>query len=143
LAAGLALTKKIWYSLKGYKSVVLSNFSGIISLQNRRKAVLKRYQVLLPEWLEDNIRFFADRYDLSFSEVIRAEICVAILAAVPKLYSDYKPGLTHDEIMKMLKDENAVKMEREEVHRILSKIYFEARKAVEFRVSAEKEKRKK
>lgn len=105
--------------------------------------MLKRYQVLLPDWLEDNIKLFAERYDLSFSEVIRAEICVAILSAVPKVYPEYKPDLTHEEIMKKLLGKNADKMEREEVHRWLSKIYFEARKAVEYRMSKEKKKRKK
>ena len=105
--------------------------------------MLKRYQVLLPEWLEDNIKFFADRFDLSFSEVIRAEICVAILSAIPKLYPEYKPGLTHEEIMNMLLETNAVKMEREETHRILSRIYFEARKAVEYRMAKETGQKKK
>jgi len=105
--------------------------------------VLKRYQVLLPDWLEDNIKLFADRYDLSFSEVIRAKICVAILAAMPKVYPEYEPGLTLEEIMNMFTGTNAVKMEREEVHRMLSKIYFEARKAVEYRMVKETGQKKK
>ncbi len=105
--------------------------------------MLKRYQVLLPDWLEDNIKLFADRYDLSFSEVIRAKICVAILAAMPKVYPEYEPGLTLEEIMNMFTGTNAVKMEREEVHRMLSKIYFEARKAVEYRMVKETGQKKK
>lgn len=105
--------------------------------------MLKRYQVLLPDWLEDNIKLFADRYDLSFSEVIRAKICVAILAAMPKVYPEYEPGLTLEEIMNMFIGTNAVKMEREEVHRMLSKIYFEARKAVEYRMAKETGQKKK
>lgn len=105
--------------------------------------MLKRYQVLLPDWLEDNIKLFADRYDLSFSEVIRAKICVAILAAMPKVYPEHEPGLTLEEIMDMFMGTNAVKMEREEVHRMLSKIYFEARKAVEYRMAKETGQKKK
>lgn len=100
--------------------------------------MLKRYQVLLPDWLEENIKLFADKYDLSFSEIIRAEICIAILATVPRQYPEYKPGITHDEIVKKLRENSEGKMEREEIHRMLSKIYFEARKAVEYRLEKEK-----
>lgn len=100
--------------------------------------MLKRYQVLLPDWLEENIKLFADKYDLSFSEIIRAEICIAILATVPRQYPEYKPGIIHDEIVKKLRENSEGKMEREEIHRMLSKIYFEARKAVEYRLEKEK-----
>lgn len=105
--------------------------------------MLKRYQVLLPDWLEDNIKLFADKYDLSFSEVIRAKICVAILAAAPKAYPEYEPGLTFDEFMDMFMGTTEVKMEREELHRMLSKIYFEARKAVEYGTAKETREKKK
>jgi len=30
--------------------------------------MLKRYQVLLPDWMEDNIKYYIDKYGLSFSE---------------------------------------------------------------------------
>ncbi len=105
--------------------------------------MLKRYQVLLPDWLEDNIKLFADRFDLSFSEIIRAKICSAILAAVPKLCPGYEPGLTFEEIMDIFIGASEVKMEREEVQRMLSKIYFEARKASEYRMARETGQKKK
>lgn len=44
--------------------------------------MLKRYQVLLPDWMEEYIKYLVDKYDLSFSEVIRGEICIAILCTV-------------------------------------------------------------
>jgi hypothetical protein len=105
--------------------------------------MLKRYQVLLPDWLEENIQYFADKFDLSFSEAIRAEICSAILATVPKQFPEYKPGLSHDDIVKMMREETYDEMRREDVHRILSKIYFEARKATEYRFAMLKKKKKK
>ena len=43
--------------------------------------MLKRYQVLLPDWLEDNIKEIAEIFDLSFSEIIRLELCFAILSS--------------------------------------------------------------
>ena len=71
---------------------------------------------------------------MSFSEVIRAEICSAILATVPKQFIEYKPGLTHDDIVGLMIEMAHKKLEREEALQWLLKIYFEARKASEFRL---------
>jgi len=93
--------------------------------------VLKRYQVLLPEWLEENIGYIADEYDLSFSEIVRGQICFATLTALMHLYPEYKAGITTEEMLERFKNQNQDKLEREDLHRILSKIYFETRKAIE------------
>lgn len=100
--------------------------------------MLKRFQVLLPDWLEDYVRYLTDRYDLSFSEVIRAEICCSIITSVSSLFAGYKPGLTVDEIFQKIKDDRLYESTREDIHRVLSKLYFEARKAAEFRMKEEK-----
>jgi len=105
--------------------------------------VLKRYQVLLPDWLEDYIKYLADKYDLSFSEVIRVELCIAIINTISKLHPDYKLGITPEKILEMIKKDVQENMERDEEHRILSKIYFETRKAIEHRFSQEKKQKKK
>ena len=105
--------------------------------------MLKRYQVLLPDWLGEYVEHLVGKYDLSFSEIIRTEICCAVLAAMTHLYPEYKPGITHEEISLLMKNEAQKSMERDEVHRILSKIYFETRKAVEFRLDKERKNIKK
>jgi hypothetical protein len=105
--------------------------------------VLKRYQVLLPDWLEEYIKHLVDKYDMSFSEVIRAEICYSILSGVASVYPDYKVGIAAQEISKLSKNYIQDKIERDEMHRILSKIYFETRKAVEFMLAEDKKKKKK
>ncbi|MGD8537018.1 MAG: hypothetical protein PVF66_14315 [Candidatus Aminicenantes bacterium] len=105
--------------------------------------MLKRYQVLLPDWLEEYIKFLADRYDLSFSEVIRGELCVAILNMVPHLFPELKSEMSGKEIASLVKKNLEEEMEQEESHRLLSKLYFEARKAVEYRLSREKKQKKK
>lgn len=61
--------------------------------------MLKRYQVLLPDWLEEHVKFLADKYDLSFSEIIRGEICFSTLSAVMHLFPEYKPGMTPEIIL--------------------------------------------
>ncbi len=104
--------------------------------------MLKRYQVLLPDWLEDYVKYLTEKYDLSFSEVIRAEICSSILSSVSYQFPDYKPELTFGDILKKIK-KDVDKLEREDIHRILSTLYFEARKAVEYRMKQDKKQIKK
>lgn len=104
--------------------------------------MLKRYQVLLPDWLGDYIKILVDKYDLSFSEIIRSEICMAILNATPNLFPEYKPGITSKELYELIKKNAHESMEREDMHRILSKIYFETRKAIEYRLAQEKKQKK-
>ncbi len=65
------------------------------------------------------------------------------MATVPKEYPEYKPGLTHGEIVNMAKTDAYDKMDREYVHRVLSKGYFEERKAVEYWLAKEKKPKKK
>jgi hypothetical protein len=105
--------------------------------------VLKRYQVLLPDWLEDYVKLLVNKYDLSFSEIIRTMMCNWILTSVPNLYPELKLGVTPKDILELVKGEAQVKMEQEDVHRMLSKIYFESRKAAEYRMAQEKKKKKK
>ena len=105
--------------------------------------MLKRYQVLLPDWLEGYIKYLVDKYNLSFSEVIRAEICISTICKICKLYPNYKLGITPEEILDMVKKDDQKNMERDEGHRILSKIYFETRKAIEHRFNEEKKRKKK
>jgi len=99
--------------------------------------MLKRYQVLLPDWLEEYLKFLVDQYDTSFSEALRVELCIAVLCMVPRLFPEYKTGTTADEIAKCVNQNQEQEMDQDERHRNLSKIYFEARKAIEFRLKKE------
>lgn len=102
--------------------------------------MLKRYQVLLPDWLGDYVKNLVDKYDLSFSEIIRTEICFAILSSTASLNPEYKSDFKVQEIIDLMKVDAQKNMDREKVHGMLSKIYFETRKAVEYRLSKEKDK---
>ncbi len=104
---------------------------------------MKRYQVLLPDWLEENIKYYVEKYGLSFSEGLRAEICYAILASVPKQFPEYKPGISLDELHGVMQEISEKELSKEQIRRLLSRVYFEARKAVEYRLSKEKEREKK
>ncbi len=105
--------------------------------------MLKRYQVLLPDWLEDYHKFLVERYDLSFSEVLRIALCIEVLTMVPLLYPGYKPDINVETISKLIKRKLIEEIDQDEMHRFMSKIYFEARKAVEYRLAQEKKKKNK
>lgn len=94
--------------------------------------MLKRYQVLLPDWLEEHLEYLCSIYDLSFSEIIRGQICFSTLNAVLYLHPEYKAEIRPEEILKMFKEQDKNKLDRGEMHRILSRIYFETRKAVDY-----------
>ena len=102
----------------------------------------KRYQVLLSKWMEDYIKFICDRYDLNFSSAIRVYMCLGILFALSNTQPDYKIDLPIDELLELSKKVSKDEIQEEEIHQLLSKIVFETRKAVEYRLSKEKSRKK-
>ncbi|MFB0566210.1 MAG: hypothetical protein ACETWK_11100 [Candidatus Aminicenantaceae bacterium] len=104
--------------------------------------MLKRYQVLLPDWLEYYIKLNVEKYDLSFSEIIRSEVCFPILSSVTYQHPEYKLGITPEKILELAKKNAQIGLDRDKVHRIMSKIHFETMKAVEYRLSKEKKLKK-
>lgn len=98
----------------------------------------KRYQVLIPEWLEEYIKWGVEKYGLSFSELIRLEICQAILGYISARYPEYKPNYSMEEYLKGIANFEKGKMDREMLDKTISMIYFETRKAIEYRFSKEK-----
>ena len=102
----------------------------------------KRYQVLIPDWLEEYIKSGVKRYGLSFSELIRLEICHAVITQISARYPEYKSGFTVEDLLKGIDRFEKGKMNREDLDRMISMIYFEARKAIEYRFLKEKKENK-
>ena len=103
----------------------------------------KRYQVLIPDWLEDYIKWGVKKFGLSFSELIRLEICQAVIFYVSGRYPEYTPGFTLKDFLNGVDRFESGKMNSEDMDKSISTIYFEARKAIEYRFSKEKEKENK
>lgn len=88
----------------------------------------RKVQAVLPLWMEEFLERQAEKYDLTLSESIRIAISIAIICHADHKYSDFKSNLEKVGI-----PEGAMDMvDDPEAKRILSDIYFEARKAVEF-----------
>ena len=102
----------------------------------------KRYQVLIPDWLEEYIKWGVNKYGLSFSELIRLEICQSVISYISERYPEYKSGYTMKNFLQDVSDFEKGKMNSEDLDRITSTIYFEARKAIEYRFSKENIKKK-
>ena len=98
----------------------------------------KRYQVLIPNWLEEYILWGVKKYRLSFSELIRLEICQAVLFYISNRYPEYEPGFKMDDYIKGVERFESGKLNREDLEKAISTIYFEARKAIEYRFAKEK-----
>jgi hypothetical protein len=84
-----------------------------------------------------------NKYDLSFSEVLRISLCIEVLTMVPLLHPEHKPEIDAEKISKLIKRKLEQKMDQDELYRFMSKIYFEARKSAEYRLKKEKEQKKK
>jgi hypothetical protein len=105
--------------------------------------MMKRYQVLIPEWMEDYLKVAVERYDFTFSEVIRALLSISMLCITKHIQPEYQPGINIEEILKEITDEPDLYFDNAKLHDLLSKLYFETRKAVEYREAKLKEQEKK
>ena len=97
--------------------------------------MLKRCQVLLTDWQEEYIRNVAERYDQSFSEVLRIFLSEGFLYIIPLLHPEFKRGITGRKLADMTRKSGNPNTSIEERHKLISKLYFEARKTVEYRLN--------
>jgi hypothetical protein len=104
--------------------------------------MLLRQQVLLEDWLVEYLKLIAEKYDLSFSEVIRIALCAQFSEMINLLYPDIKSEINKKWFLGLLQKAQGSKESREELHKLISKIYFETRKSIEMRMAREKNKRK-
>ena len=96
--------------------------------------MLKRCQVLLTDWQEEYIRNVAERYDQSFSEVLRIFLSEGFLYIIPLLHPEFNRGITGRKLADMTRKSGNPNTSIEERHKLISKLYFEARKTVEYRL---------
>ena len=105
--------------------------------------MLKRYQVLLDDWLAGHINTMCERYDTSFSEQLRIALCRKYLDLIPLMYPQYKNYVDLEDEKRIVKKGNYEDIGREGLHMRLSKMYFETQKAIEFANAQEAKKSKK
>jgi hypothetical protein len=99
--------------------------------------MLKRFQVLLEDWQAEYLRFIEEKYDLSFSEACRFIVSSGTLHTVQLSLPEYKTNLDKKNI-KVYHDKKSSEVTK---HQILSKVYFEARKAADYRIKKQGKKK--
>ena len=104
--------------------------------------MLKRHQVLLEDWQIDYLKFISKHYDVSLSESIRSLLCVSIIQIISEWYPNYKNAASLKRIVDCLKKALNGKINKAEFHELMGELYFEARKAMEFRLSKVQKKKK-
>jgi hypothetical protein len=105
--------------------------------------MLKRYQVLIDSWIEDYIKFIAEKYDLSSSAVIRIHMALGIIFVRTVTHPEYKLNIANKEFQEFSNKAAKGEFPEVEVHQLMSKILFETRKLVELRLAEDKEQKKK
>jgi hypothetical protein len=109
-----------------------------------RANMLKRNQVLLNDWIVNHIKATAKKYDISFSEVVRLLVCLQACAHIKMRYPEYNYKINSSDIANLIKATNEKgNLDPENIHKFISDIYFESRKAMEFWANKETQKNSK
>lgn len=96
--------------------------------------MLKRFQVLLSDWQAEYVKFISERYDLSFSEALRMIISVWAIGATKTMHPEFKSKFDTNEFINRAKQMTKDSIDEMSMHPLFSSLYFEARKAVEYRI---------
>jgi metal-responsive CopG/Arc/MetJ family transcriptional regulator len=104
--------------------------------------MLLRQQVLIEDWLVEYLKFLSEKYDLSYSEVIRLGLCAQFDEMITLNYPDIRSKIDKKKFLQLLRKSENNKDSREELLKFISMVYFEARKTIEARMAKEKNKRK-
>ena len=93
--------------------------------------MLKRYQVLIEDWLGEHFKAISKKYDISFSEAIRIILCLQVPKLAKIAHPKCRTVSLDKEMVKTIKKASKSKIDIVNFHKLLSRIYFEARKTVE------------
>jgi len=93
--------------------------------------MLKRHQVLLTDWQTEHLRLVAKHNDVSFSEMIRILLCEGLLYSAISLHPECNTKAIKVKMGKIASEGHNPKTSIERKHKLISELYFEARKATE------------
>jgi hypothetical protein len=94
---------------------------------------------VLPDWMEEYLEVVAERYDLTISEILRLELSLAFICFVNHFFPEYKGPSFGDLGIPTAKEAPSLEeLDRERMHKILSRFYFEARKSTDYHMKKEK-----
>ena len=83
-----------------------------------------------------------EKYISNILSVVNGQNAWDFVAKISQ-FNRIQASVEYHDSLEMVKAEAQKNMEQEDIHRMLSKIYFESRKAAEYRIAQEKKKKKK
>jgi len=104
---------------------------------------MNAYQVLLPRWLERPIKNRVKNLDVSISEILRIQVCISVMAFQRVLFPEYKFDIPLEEFLQSIKELTEKDDVKDEIREVYSDIYYETRKALDYREKKEKRAKKK
>ncbi len=118
---------------KDFYDIIKANWKA------RRSKMSKKFQVVLPDWMEEYLEAVAARYDLTISELLRLELSLAFICFVNHYFPEYDGPTFGDLGIPIAKEAPALEnLDRERMHKVLSRFYFEARKSADYHMKKEK-----
>ncbi len=97
--------------------------------------MLKRHQVLLEDWQVEYIQVVAKAYDISLSEALRIIFSIGTISATTTVSPEFKSGANKEKIKQGMKACISNKTPIDKKHSWVSALYFEGRKAAEYRIN--------
>lgn len=98
----------------------------------------KKFQVVLPDWMEEYLEALSKRFDLTISEIMRLELSLAFICFVNHYFPEYDGPSFGDLGIPIANESPSLEnIDRERMHKILSRFYFEARKSIDYHMKIE------
>ena len=93
--------------------------------------MLKRKQILLPDWLDDYIKEISSAYNVSYSEVVRVMLSFSFGQVAAKLYPQYEFSIDVDRMIASSREHNNGEVNVEDNRKLRADIYYEAKKIID------------
>jgi hypothetical protein len=89
--------------------------------------MLKRYQILIDDWLLDYLKKLSAYLSWSVSDLIRKDICHSITRAICSYHKEIKLPFSEEEYNRMICGVINKKIPKEELKKEMSRLMFETR----------------
>jgi hypothetical protein len=102
--------------------------------------MLRRKQVMISDWLDDFVQYTAQKYDISYSEVLRLGTAYFLADVLSKADPKYKMKVTSKEISKVVYDGLEQCGDVEVTRKLIADIYHESKRILQARIEDVKKK---
>lgn len=95
-------------------------------------------QEIMPDWMQDHFKIVAEKYKLSFEDMVKLALSMYISDMLPQMWAEYSGGLQSKELAEAYRALAQNEENRSDFDSTRTKVYEEAEKAARFRSEKEK-----